>query len=126
MNDGQNPPLTVQIETLAAVYYIEDYIYVLVHNTLQAAGQTGVPNDDAGIQLVGGLVTQGCNDCFALNLILGKSGGGGDFSVALLTAAQVTALSADWQTTGVWPAGVVKATVRPFSATHYVTISFAF
>lgn len=126
MDDDVNPPLSMQIESLAAVYYIEDYTYVLVHNTLQAAGQTGVPNDDGGIQLISGLVTKALQDCFGLNLILGREDGSADFTVKTLTAAQVTILSPNWQTTGIWPSGVITATVRPFSAAHYVTINFNF
>lgn len=126
MNDDVNPPLTKQIETILAEYYINDYIYNKVHNTLQAAGQTGVPNDDAGIQTVLGIVRQGLNECTDLNLILTQENGAPDFSASALTAAQVTVLSPNWKTTGVWPAGVIKATIRAYSSAHYITINFAF
>lgn len=126
MNDDVNPPLTNQLETLLAEYYINDYIYNKVRNTLQAAGQTGVPNDDSGIQIVLGLVRQGLNECFDLNLILGTESGTPDFVASALTAAQTTVLSPTWQETGIWPAGVIKATIRPYSAAHYITINFAF
>lgn len=126
MNDSQNPPLSLQIESLAAKYYIEDYVYVYVRNTLQAAGQSGVPNDDGGIQLVSNLVQKALRDCWSNNLILSKDNGSPDFSVATKTAAEVTTLSANWQTTGIWPAGVISATVKLFGAAHYVVINFAF
>ncbi len=126
MNDDVNPPQTNQLETLLAEYYINDYIYNKVRNTLQAAGQTGVPNDDAGIQTVLGIVRQGLNECFDLNLILSTANGSPDFVASALTAAQTTVLSPTWQETGVWPSGVIKATIRPYSAAHYITINFAF
>ena len=126
MNDAVNPPLTDQIEALTAGYYIDDYVYVYVHNALQAAGQTGVPNDDAGIQQILGLVRKALTDCSDLGLILAKADGSPDFAAGSLTAAQVTTRSANWQTTGIWPAGVVFATIKRFSAAHYITISFAF
>lgn len=126
MNDKNNPPLSDQIEALTAGDYIEDYVYVYVHNALQAAGMTGVPNDDAGIQLILGLVRRALLDCFDLNLILAKSDNSADFVAGALTAAQVTTLSPNWQTTGIWPAGVVFANIRRFSAAHYITISFTF
>ena len=126
MNDANNPPLSKQIESLAATYYIDDYEYVLVHNTFQVAGQLGLPNDDAGIQNVVGVVTKGLKDCFALNLILGKADNSMDATVASLTAAQVDTLSANWRTTGIWPAGVITATIKPFSAGHYITLRFNF
>lgn len=126
MNDDVNPPETIQIETQNAIFYIEDYIYVLVHNTLQQAGELGLTNDNPGIQRLGSLVVKGLNDCFNLNLILAQENGNPDFRVKTLTASEVTALSPNWQTTGVWPSGVIQATVRPFSAAHYVVINFAF
>jgi len=126
MNDSVNPPLTDQVESMVAGDYIEDYVYVFVHNALQSAGQTGVPNDDSGIRQVAGLVRQALNDCFDLNLILGKENGSPDYSAGCLTAAQVSKLSANWQTTGIWPAGVIFAKIRRFGAGHYVTISFTF
>lgn len=126
MNDSQNPPLTKQIESLAAEYYIDDYVYVLVHNTYQAAGQTGLSNDDRGIQKALGTVVKGLRDCHALNLILSKSDNSADMSVAALTATQVTTLSPNWQTTGIWPAGVITATLKPFSGAHYITLRFNF
>lgn len=126
MNDKLNPPLTDQIETLAAGYYIQDYIYVLVHNTFQAGGQLGLPTDDAGIQAVSGVVNQGLRDCTDLNLILLKDDGSPDYSIRTLTATQVTVLSPNWKTTGVWPSGVITATVKRFAADHYITLNFAF
>jgi len=126
MNDANNPPLSKQIESLAAQYYIDDYEYVLVHNTFQVSGQLGLPNDDAGIQNVVGVVTKGLKDCFAQNLILGKADNSMDATVASLTAAQVDALSTNWRTTGIWPAGVITATIKAFSAGHYITLRFNF
>jgi len=126
MNSGVNPATSVQIEALTAQYYTDDYIYVLVHNVYQGAGMTGLPNSDPGIQKVSGTVKRGLRDCFDLNLILAKEDGSADFSVATLTAAQVTQLSANWQTTGLWPAGVITATIRPYSAAHYITLVFNF
>lgn len=126
MNDDVNPPLTNQLETLLAEYYINDYIYNKVRNALQAAGETGVPNDDAGIQTVLGLVRQGLEECGSLNLILRQANGSFDYVASALTAAQTTVLSPTWQETGVWPSGVITARIRPYSAAHYITINFAF
>lgn len=126
MNDDVNPPLSKQIETLSSIYYIEDYVYVYVRNTLQAAGQTGLPTDNSGIQTVLGLTRRALSDCADLGLILTKEDNAPDFYAGALTASQVTAISPDWQTTGVWPAGVINATVRPFAASHYIKINFAF
>jgi hypothetical protein len=126
MNDDVNPPLTDQIEARLAGYYINDYVYNYVRNTLQAAGQNGLPNDNAGIQTVLGLVRSALNDCFGLNLILAKEDGSPDFTVSALTAAQVTALAPNWQVTGVWPTGVISAKIRRSSAAHYITFNFAF
>lgn len=126
MNSSVNPPTTSQIEALTAQYYTDDYAYVLVHNVYQAAGQLGLPNSNPGIQRVAGTVKRALRDCFDLNLILAKTDGTPDFNVATLTADQVTVLSPNWQTTGIWPAGVIVATIRPFSAGHYVTLVFNF
>lgn len=126
MNDGNNPPLSYQIESLAAQYYIDDYSYVYVRNTLQAAGETGLPCDDGGIQKFASLVDKALRDCFDLNLILAKENGQPDYTLAVKTAAQVTQLAPDWQKTGKWPAGVVIGKIRPFAAAHYVTIVFQY
>lgn len=126
MNAAVNPPLTDQIEALLAGLYIKDYVYVYVHNALQAAGQTGLPNDDTGIQTLLGLVRRALRDCFDLGLILALADGSPDFTCGALTAAQVTQLSPNWQTTGIWPAGVITANIRRFSSAHYVTFSFTF
>ena len=126
MNSDVNPPDTSQIETVLAGDYIEDYSYVLLHNTLQAAGQTGVPNDDGGIQTVLGIFRKALNDCFALNLILAKNDGAADFAAGALTAAQVTQRAPTWQATGVWPSGTVFAAVKRFGAVHYITINLTY
>lgn len=126
MNSDVNPPDTDQIEAMLAGDYIEDYTYVLVHNTLQAAGQTGLPNDDAGIQTLLGIVRKGLNDCFDLNLILAKADNSPDFSAGALTALQVTQRAPTWTTSGIWPNGTVFATIKRFSAAHYVTINFTY
>lgn len=126
MNSDVNPPDTSQLETILAGDYIEDYTYVLVHNSLQAAGQSGLPNDDSGIQTLLGLVRSALNDCFGLNLILAREDNSPDYSAGALTAAQVTARAPTWQATGEWPSGVVSARVRRYGAAHYVTINFTF
>lgn len=126
MNSAVNPPNTRQLETILAIDYIEDFVYVAVRNALQAAGFTGLPNDDAGIQTVLGLARGALNDCFDLNLILSREDLSADFTIGALTAKQVTQLSPTWQTDGVWPSGVIFATVRPFSAAHYIKINFTF
>ncbi len=126
MNDDVNPALTDQIEALTSGDYIEDYVYVYVHNALQAAGQTGVTNDDAGIQKVLGLVRRALTDCFDLGLILSQENGAPDFSVGALTAAQVTQLSSNWKVTGIWPSGTIYASIQRFSADHYLIINFTF
>jgi hypothetical protein len=71
-------------------------------------------------------VRKALNDCYTLNLILSKADLSPDFSVGNLTAAQATVLDPAWKTSGVWPAGVVYAVIKPFGAAHYVTINFAF
>lgn len=126
MNDINNPPLSSLIETLAAEYYIDDYVYVGVHNSLQAVGQIGLSNDDAGIQKFASLVKALLNNCHDLNLILSNADGSPAFSLAVMTAAQVTALSPNWQATGVWPAGVVVGKILPFGSAKYVTIIFQY
>jgi len=126
MNSKVNPQTTAQIESILAEDYIDDYVYVFVHNALQQAGFTGLPNDDAGIQVVLGLTRQALNNCFDLNLILAKEDLSADFTAGALTAKEVTQLSPTWQQTGIWPAGVIFATIRPFSAAHYVTINFTY
>lgn len=126
MNAAVNPPLTEQIESQLAGYYIEDYVYVYVHNALQAAGQTGLPCDDSGIQVFLGLVRRALKDCYDLGLILSKSDGSPDFNVGALTAAQVTQRSPNWQTTGIWPDGVVFGPIRRFASLHYATMAFTF
>lgn len=126
MNSGVNPANTKQLETILAIDYIDDYVYVYVRNALQAAGFTGLPNDDAGIQIVLGLTRAALQNCFLLNLILSKEDLSGDYSAGALTAKQVTALSSNWQTTGIWPSGVVFGTIRPYSSAHYVKINFTY
>lgn len=126
MNDADNPANSWQIETLHARYYVEDYVYVYVRNTLQAAGMPGVPNDDTGIQLIKNLVKKALDDCFSVGLILATESGASNFTVGALTAAQVSVLDPNWQVTGVWPSGVITARVKLFSAAHYIVLNFNF
>lgn len=126
MNSPVNPPDTAQIETDLAGDYIEDFVYVAIHNTLQAAGQTGLPNDDAGILTLLGIVRNALRDCFSLNLILANADNSPAFSAGALTAAQVTVRSPTWRQTGIWPPGTVFATIKRFGAAHYVTINFSY
>lgn len=126
MNDSVNPPLTVQIESLLAKNYIKDYTYVIVHNAVQSAGQTGLTNDDPGIQVAANLVTKAMNACFSLGLILAKSDGSPNYQIKSLTATAVDVLSTNWRTTGVWPSGVITATVQEAAYGHYITINFNF
>lgn len=126
MNDDVNPPATAQIESILAEDYIDDYLYVYVHNNTQAAGDTGLPNDDSGIQTVLGLVRQALQDCFDLNLILAKEDLSPDYFAGALTAKQVTQLSPTWQATGIWPSGVISVTIKPFASAHYVTINVTY
>lgn len=126
MNDKVNPPITKQIESLVAEYSITDFVYVAVHNGLQQAGQTGLPTDNGGIQIVSGLVNKALIDLTNIGYILRKDNGQPDFSIATLTAAQVTALSPNWQTTGIWPSGVITSKVKLFAADHYITLNFNF
>ena len=126
MNDNTVPPDSLQMESIAAIKYIQDYVYVYVHNSLQAAGQTGLPNDDGGINAALGLAVQALNNCFDLNLILANAAGAADFVAWALTAAEVTVLSPTWKTSGVWPSGVITAQVVPYGAAHYVTINLNF
>lgn len=126
MNDKVNPPITKQIESLVAEYSITDYVYVYVHNGLQQAGQTGLPTDNGGIQIVSGMVNQALINLASLGYILAKDNGQPDFSIATLTAEQVTILSPNWKTTGIWPSGVITATVKLFAADHYITLNFNF
>lgn len=126
MNSDVNPPDTDQIEAILAGDYIEDYTYVQLHNTLQAAGQTGLPNDDAGIQNGLGIVRKALNDCFDLNLILANADNSPAFSAGALTALEVTQRSPTWTTTGIWPSGTIFATILRFSAAHYITVNFTY
>lgn len=116
----------LQIESLASILFIEDYVYVYANNILTAAGSTGLSNDDAGIQKFVNLIRQALANCFANGLILAKPDGSADASVSYLTAAQVTAIDSTWQTTGIWVNGMFVARIRPFAAAHYITINFIF
>jgi len=126
MNSDVNPPTTDQVETVLAGDYIEDYTYVLIHNTLQAAGQEGLPNDDSGIRTLLAIVRKGLRDCFDLNLILSNEDNSPAFNAGCLTAVQVTIRSPNWRQTGVWPSGTVFASILRFGAAHYVTINFTY
>ncbi len=116
----------LQIEALTSADFIEDYTYVYVNNVLTAAGNTGLTNDDAGIQKFVNLIRQAISNCFANGLILSKPNGSQDASVSFLTASQVSAIDSTWQATGVWVNGMFVARVRPFAAAHYITINFIF
>jgi hypothetical protein len=126
MNSEVNPPSTAQIESILAEDYIDDYVYVYVHNAVNAAGFTALPNDDAGIQTLLGLARQALQDCYDLGLILSKEDLSPDFSIGALTAKEVTQISPTWQATGIWPSGVITATIKPFGAAHYVTINILY
>lgn len=126
MNNPNPAVPTAQIETLLAEDYIVDYVYVYIHNDLQQAGEPGVPNDDRGIRRIQGLTVSALTNCFGINLILANEDGSPAFTVGALTAAQVTVLSPTWTVTGKWPVGVITGRIRPFSAAHYIVISFAF
>lgn len=126
MGSGVNPPDSLQIESQAAIYLINDRAYVDVHNTFQAAGQIGLTNDDPGIQKFAARVDKSLRDSFDVGLILAQENGQPDYILEVKTAAQVTQLSPNWQQTGIWPAGVAVGKIRPFGAAHYVTIVFQY
>lgn len=119
-------PDDLQIETRLAMIDIEDAGYVDVRNALQAAGVRGVPSDNSGIQTVGGILENSLDNSYARGLILSKGDGTPDYTLKVLTADEVTALDPAWQSTGVWPGGVFEATIKPFGATHYITLTFIF
>lgn len=125
MNDKNDPPQSKQIESQIAIDFINDYVPVNIRNKFQAAGQNGLPADDSGIQQFSAAVDNFLKDCWQLGAIL-SSKGSPDYTLVTLTAEQVTQLSPTWQITGEWPAGVVTATIRPFAATHYVTLVFTY
>ena len=115
-----------QIETQAAIDYIEDYVYVYVRNSLQKAGQEGVPSDNVGVNRIKALTDIALQNCYSLNLILSTEQGQADYVLTAMSPAQITKKSPDWQSTGVWPQGVISANIKAFGATHYITLSFVF
>ena len=119
-------PDDLQLETRLAMVDIQDAGYVDVRNALQAAGETGVPADQAGINRVAGELEKSLDNSFARGLILSNADLTPNYTLKVLSAAEVTSLSPTWQATGVWPTGVFEASVLPYGATHYITISFIF
>lgn len=126
LNDSNNPPQSPQIETQIAIDFINDYVKVGVHNAFQAAGQSGLTADQNGINVLRALVQKLTKDCYDLGAILSTPSGQPAFTVTALTAQQVTQLSPTWQATGVWPAGVIRISIQPFAATHYIVLSFTY
>lgn len=119
-------PDDLQIETRLAMVDISDAGYVDVRNALQAAGERGVPADQSGISTVAGILEKSLDNSFARGLILAKEDLTPDYTLKTLSAKEVTALDPTWQNTGVWPSGVFEAIIKPFGATHYITITFIF
>jgi hypothetical protein len=126
LNDENDPPTSRQIESQLAIDFTDDYVKVGVRNRLQAAGQTGLPADQVGINTLYAIVDQLLKDCWNLNCILTTEKGDPDYVLTALSASQVTTLDPTWQQTGEWPSGVIQATIRPYAATHYVTLNFTY
>ncbi len=125
MNDENDPPTSKQIESQIAIDFINDYVYVGVRNKYQAAGQSNpLPADEVGVASFSSTVDALLKDTWNLGAIL-TSKGAPDYVLQTLTVEEMTQLSPNWQTTGIWPLAV-KATIRPFAATHYVTMLFVY
>jgi hypothetical protein len=126
LNDDVNPPASLQIETQIAIDYINDYCVITPRNALIAAGRTGVPGDYTGVMEVAALTRAALDTLWKAGAILSNEDGTPAFTLVTKSAAQIAALDPAWQSKGVIPVGAIVATIKPYGAIHYYTISFNF
>jgi len=126
LNDDVNPPASLQIETQIAIDYINDYCVITPRNALIAAGRTGVPGDYTGVMEVAALTRAALDTLWKAGAILTNEDGTPAFTLVTKSAAQIAALDPAWQSKGVIPVGAIVATIKPYGAIHYYTISFNF
>ncbi len=124
LNDDVNPPLSLQIETQIAIDYINDYCVITPRNALIAAGRTGVPGDYTGVMEVAALTRAALDTLWKAGAILSNADGTAAFSLITKSAAQIAVLDPAWQSKGEIPVGAIVATIQPYGAIHYYTISF--
>jgi len=124
MNSSVNPPTTPQLENIIAEDYISDYVPIYVRNSLQAAGQTGVPADMAGVMQLYALTNFALDILWKAGAILTNTDGTPNYSLVVLSQSGITALNAAWQTSGVIPVGSIVGKIKAFRAIHYATIEF--
>lgn len=120
MNAPSDPPLTPQIETKIAQYFVADYVRVGVRNDLQAAGQSGVVASYADLLKIFALFVGKLNDCWKVNAIQTNAQGQADFIATLKSLEEINALDPTWQSTGILPVGAIVAQIRYFAALHYI------
>ncbi|MCK9432395.1 MAG: hypothetical protein M0R00_05505 [Candidatus Omnitrophica bacterium] len=126
LNDDVNPPASLQIETQIAIDYINDYCVIAPRNALIAAGRTGVPGDYTGVMEVAALTRAALETLWKAGAILSNEDGTPAFTLITKSAAQIAALDPAWQSKGIIPVGAIVATIKPYAATHYYTITFNF
>lgn len=126
LNDDVNPPASPQIETQIAIDYINDYCVIAPRNALIAAGRTGVPGDYTGVMEVAALTRAALETLWKAGAILSNEDGTPAFTLITKSAAQIAALDPAWQSKGVIPVGAIVATIKPYGAIHYYTITFNF
>jgi len=124
LNDDENPPTSLQIESQIAIDYINDYCVITPRNALIAAGRTGVPGDYTGVMEVAALTRAALDTLWKAGAILTNEDGTPAYTLITKSAAQIAALDPAWQSKGVIPVGAIVATIKPFSAIHYYTIAF--
>lgn len=126
LNDDENPPTSLQIESQIAIDYINDYCVITPRNALIAAGRTGVPGDYTGVMEVAALTRAALDTLWKAGAILSNEDGTPAYTLVTKSAAQIAALDPAWQSKGVIPVGAIVATIKPYGAIHYYTISFNF
>ena len=126
LNDDENPPTSLQIESQIAIDYINDYCVITPRNALIAAGRTGVPGDYTGVMEVAALTRAALDTLWKAGAILTNEDGTPAYTLITKSAAQIAALDPAWQSKGVIPVGAIVATIKPYAAVHYYTIAFNF
>jgi hypothetical protein len=126
LNDDVNPPTSLQIEAQIAIDYINDYCVITPRNTLISAGRTGVSGDYTGVMEVAALTRAALETLWKAGAILSNEDGTAAFTLVTKSASQIAALDPAWQSKGVIPVGAIVATIKPYAAIHYYTISFNF
>lgn len=126
LNDDVNPPASLQIETQIAIDYINDYCVIAPRNALIAAGRTGVPGDYTGVMEVAALTRAALETLWKAGAILSNEDGTPAYTLITKSASQIAVLDPAWQSKGIIPVGAIVATIKPYAATHYYTITFNF